>query len=134
MNEWEKEPDHKDFKYKGFDCEINRTEQIGILCGYVIINQNNKLFGKDYDSDLCMNLDVHGGITYTDSEDDGRWRIGFDCGHVGDYVPGIYPPYTKMFVDPDDLGGKAGEYRNIQFVTDEIKKMVDQVKTYEGQE
>ncbi|MBN7275533.1 hypothetical protein GNF18_10310 [Ligilactobacillus pobuzihii] len=100
LNEWEKEPDHKEFKYKGYDCEINRTEEVGILCGYVIIDQNNKLFG-------------------------------FDCGHAGDYVPGMYPPYAMIFINSDDLGGRAGKYRNIQFVTDEIKKLVDQVAEYE---
>lgn len=121
MNEWEQEPDHKEFKYKGYDCEIKRIPNLGHLCGYVIINHNNELFGHDDSGNsMCMNLDVHGGITYGQSELDGRWKIGFDCAHVDDVCP------YNFFGNP-----QGATYKNIEFVTSEIKKLVDQVAEYE---
>lgn len=120
MNKWEQEPNHKEFQYKGYDCEIKRIPNMGHLCGYVIVSINNKLFGEDDGADsLCMNLDVHGGITYGAPEPDGRWKIGFDCAHLGDYQPNT------------DYHFEGDTYKDMEFVTHQIKELVEQVAEYE---
>jgi hypothetical protein len=62
--------------------------------GYVLIPKNNKLHGKDYNN---IDVDIHGGLTFSelvdeemvkdwdfDSEDLGKWCVGFDTAHGGD--------------------------------------------------
>lgn len=54
---------------------------------YVEIPKRNKLYGKSYH---YIDIDVHGGLTY--SEDylkgikENSWFIGWDYGHFGDYM------------------------------------------------
>jgi len=48
--------------------------------------------------------------------------MGFDCSHVSDYSPGSGLEHIYV--------GKQ-EYRNIEYVTEEIKRLVDQL-TDEG--
>ena len=62
--------------------------------GYVAINPNHPLFGKDYEDGL--ELDVHGGITYADYGKnlvgsvpeligyENWWVLGFDTNHFSD--------------------------------------------------
>ncbi len=46
--------------------------------GYVSIPEGHKFYGKNYD-ELCE-LDVNGGLTYSQSEESG-WVVGFDTAH-----------------------------------------------------
>lgn len=76
-------------------------------CAYVILDENDKLFGKDYD-DIYEEYDVdcHGGLTYSKdylsflkfsekykcdvkSAIHNKWVIGWDYAHYGDYA-GFY--------------------------------------------
>lgn len=60
-------------------------------CAYIQIPKNDKLFGMDYDDiENKYELNVHGGLTYTNSklksvESEG-WFIGWDYAHWGDYI------------------------------------------------
>jgi hypothetical protein len=47
-------------------------------CGYVTLPR--PVDGKGYDG-LAAGIDVHGGITYADTDGDG-YRYGFDTAHV----------------------------------------------------
>ena len=49
--------------------------------GYVDLPKGHCLFGKEVGD---LNVDVHGGITYTNLQADGKWRIGFDTAHSSD--------------------------------------------------
>lgn len=62
--------------------------------GYVIIPKDHKLHGVHYDD---INVDVHGGLTFSelvdtqmmekfglDTEDIGKWCVGFDTAHYSD--------------------------------------------------
>jgi len=61
--------------------------------GYVVLPKGHKYHGKDYDD---INVDVHGGLTFSDAanelndwpeiiaEDKGGWVIGFDTAHLDD--------------------------------------------------
>jgi hypothetical protein len=63
-------------------------------------------------------IDVHGGITFDRRRYDGSGRIGFECSHVGDWIPQI-----KRI--PDEV------YRNFEFVRREVEKMAQQLAAKE---
>ena len=57
---------------------------------------------------LGMALKAHGGITWTggmpdESDTAGRWWFGFDCGHAGDYMPGLEAIRKRMHVKNDTM-------------------------------
>lgn len=55
-------------------------------CGYVGVKDDHPFFNKHY-NDLPGDIQVHGGITFSDywNEKD-IWWIGFDCAHYDDRV------------------------------------------------
>lgn len=143
---WLEEPNHVEFRYKGFPCIIHRVSfdetkpQEGHLCGYVGIPSTHPYYGKQSDQ---MSLSVHGGITYTEKcngaichkpshgETDDLWWLGFDCGHCYDLVPRHYEirqlggPLCDIFRETHDLDYET--YRTIEYVENEIKELVDQL-------
>ena len=68
------------------------------FCGYVAVPKEHPFHGNEaayedsgeYITDEVRKLEVHGGITWCDSntppdfEDEGLWWFGFDCRHSGD--------------------------------------------------
>lgn len=63
-------------------------------CGYVEIPKEHLYYGKHMFDDDVANIEVHGGITFSDNtshwakfegKPDG-WLIGWDYAHYGDYV------------------------------------------------
>lgn len=116
---WLDEPDEKKWLDKnGYRCVILR-QALGHLCGYVGVEKGHSAWEKDYD---LVDVGVHGGLTYSgfsaiekDAKD--LWYVGFDCAHLGDYVPGM-PPH----------GAPADEsYRDMQFVENEIRHLSEQL-------
>lgn len=114
MNEWEIEGDYAEFNYEGFICKIYRSTHSGSLCGYVHIPEEHKLYGQI--EDPLNSLHVHGGITFQGElkDNEGFW-IGFDCEHYRDFVPNMSSLHE-------------GTYRNMAYVTQELKQLVDQIK------
>ena len=114
--EWTKEGNYEHFQHKGFDCMVLRMPSQGHLCGYVGLKKDHKFYNLHYDK---IDVDVHGGLTYAEKGEDGNlsW-IGFDCAHHNDYLPG-----SNFGI----LGGVNGQYRNKEFVTSELKKLVEQL-------
>lgn len=104
--EWLDEKDFYEFEYLGYKCEIKRNA-LGNLCGYIYVTNRNVL-NNTYD------LDVHGGITYETNN-----KIGFDCGHYGDFSP-----YGSNYSE--------SEYRNVEYVTNELKSLAEQCYSYEN--
>ena len=62
--------------------------------GYVILPEEHPYYGKEYDD---INVDVHGGLTFSesakdldwpeiDAKDKKGWVIGFDTAHYGDSI------------------------------------------------
>lgn len=129
---WKKEPDEYDFMYKDYECCIRRGPR-GTLNGYVIIPNDHPSFSKELD------IKVHGGITY---DEKGKERklgkkvriIGFDTAHSEDIVPVKLVPKEQLCIDLHDLffGGSEEEptYKDMEFVQNQIKKMVDQLGEY----
>jgi hypothetical protein len=123
--EWDSEPDRVDFIHAGFSCFILRNHG-GAWCGYVGVPSTHPSYGKDYND---VNVDVHGGLTYADKcsppichipepgMSDDVWWLGFDTAHYMDVTP------SRDYTFHDD-----GEYRNVEYVTNETKYLAEQLK------
>lgn len=149
---WLNEPNRVEFKYKGYDCLIQRVgrfhdefadDYLGHLCGYVALPKSHPYYGKNYDD---IPIEVHGGLTYaracqgkichvpSEGESDDVWWVGFDCAHAGDLIPGIQKMREPvgLFYDIDQkyayLNLPEDVYRDIEFVRNEIEDMVDQLE------
>jgi hypothetical protein len=107
MNEWETEPNEATFIEHGYWCEIKRHKMMGTLCGYVLVGRHHPYANTGYD----VPLEVHGGVTFNDGV-----RIGFDCAHAGDLVPGR------------DLAHSDDVYRNMAYVKAECKRLAEQLR------
>lgn len=102
---WQDEPDKMQYAdpVTGLPCLIVRGPQ-GSLCGYVGVAEGHPYYKQD---GYSFDVDVHGGITFTNScsphdteetgvchipgagETDNIWWLGFDCAHSGDFCPGM---------------------------------------------
>lgn len=92
---------------------------------------------------ISLAFEVHGGVDYADDhvpdqEPDGRWWFGFDCGHAGDYLPGLdtlgfmaemiesMPEHVR-----DTMRGimakQANVYRDQQYVVSECQSLAAQL-------
>jgi len=156
--EWQHEPDKIQFldEKTGYPCLIVRNNY-GALCGYVGISPGHKHYGEDLSSyDKADSLEVHGGITFAsgcqegnsdfgvchlvdDGEEDNVWWIGFDCAHLGDLEPNKYGrkrSIVKPILDaacPEFLlRNSSDQYRNIEYVKNEIKNLACQLKLCEA--
>jgi len=123
-----REPNNEIFKYKGFKCMIKRHPDFLSLNGYVGLPKGHKFYGKGYD-DIGQEIDCHGGLTFTGHWDDDPelWWIGFDCAHAWDMTPGIemrLPLDMQMKISDID---KNVTYKNIEYVRNECKSIVDQL-------
>jgi hypothetical protein len=124
---WNNEPDRIDWVYKGFSCMMIRNT-LGNWCGYVAVPSDHPSYKKDYDD---VYVDVHGGLTYSDKcqengvichvpepgMPDDVWWLGFDCGHSGDYLPGLTFAY-----------GDENDYKDVEYVRFEVISLADQLK------
>jgi len=87
---WEDEPDRAEWVHEnGLKCRIVRNQITGTLCGYVGVPKENMHFGAGYDEIGTSDLDIHGGLTYSDDGDDGWFYFGFDTAHADDFAPKI---------------------------------------------
>lgn len=132
--EWKAEPDKEDFEYKGYKCHIKRSDVSGGLCGYVAVSKGSIFYDVDYDD---IDLNVHGGVTFGGVDEvDGLYWIGFDCAHWLDYSPKsttvmeltnrllqIEEKYPHFLQERDE----KSTYKNIEFVRNQCRSMVDQL-------
>lgn len=130
---WEDEPDFAEWfdARTGYKCAIRRHESLGHLCGYVGVFVGHPAHGLDYD----LEHPVHGGLTYSNMDKAGvRW-FGFDCGHAGDFSPGLamrMMEARKMFDSPNwnnywnNYGSIEREetYRTWEFVSEQVQDLV----------
>src|SRR5262245_38842924 len=133
---WSDEPDKAQWVdgATDLDCLIVRNHY-GALCGYVGVPSGHPLHGVDYETAYeRAEIDVHGGLTYAATCQDGKekdwgichvpeagrpadvWWLGFDCAHAGDLIP-------KM----DLFSNAYGVYRNIAYVQAECAKLAEQI-------
>ena len=116
-SEWESEKNYYFFEVDGYKCEIARAPN-GHLCGYVTLPKTSELHGVRLFN--LNQIDVHGGITFSEFIKD-HWTLGFDCAHLYDYAPHI--SMTPQHKIPCTI-----KYRNVEYVTAELHKLVAQIK------
>ena len=141
--EWDDEPDMVTFKYRDYPCRIFRCVSGYYLCGYVTLEMDHPFNSEKYKFEWDIPVEVHGGITFCEicilKEDASSevFMIGFDCCHFGDFVPSVQAnkyfnsdlqEYKQLIASkvPECSYLLDSTYRNIDFVKNEIKSMVDQ--------
>jgi hypothetical protein len=122
---WQSEPDEEAWTdaVTGLPCKIARHPHMGMLCGYVGVPAGHPLFGQHYDN-VSKYVEMHGGSTFAEAEEDGLWWIGFDCGHAYDLAPGMdsrLPPYLR------ERGMGKVEYRSFGYVHDQCTALAWQL-------
>ncbi len=133
---WQDEPDKIQWEDEAtkLPCLIRRNNRAGNLCGYVGVPEGHLWFGKKYGA---IDADVHGGLTFADEcqeedkehgichvEEDGikRYWLGFDCGHSGDFAPGMRSLNFPGFP------GFSVTYKTVEYVKQECADLARQVK------
>lgn len=77
------ESDFRIWTMNDYVCYIRRHPALGHWCGYVVIPEDHPMANGSRDEEL----DVHGGVTFHSSPEDGYVTLGFDAGHAGDEIP-----------------------------------------------
>lgn len=127
---WESEPDTAEWydASTGYKCRIQRqTENSGTLCGYVGVFKGHPAWGGMYQG--YPHIEVHGGLTFSNTDKNAVHWFGFDTAHGGDFCPGVAKMMLKYGGPPLDLGSyvhQLGEtYRTWEYVEGEVRKLVD---------
>lgn len=70
-------------------------------CGYVGLDKSHILYKMKYDSyyDINFCVDVFGGVTYSQLEDDGLWWVGFDTYHPNTH--GVIDQWTQAATESE---------------------------------
>lgn len=96
---------------------------------YIEIPKEDKLYGKSYDEiyRIGCDIDVNGGLTYSDNELMGissdNWFIGWDYAHCGDYCG-----YEETMPESIRTYGKKWTTKEI---IEECKNVIDQIIEFE---
>ncbi len=99
---------------------------------YIEIPKENKLYRKSYDEiyKIGCDIDVHGGLTYSDNELMGvkseNWFIGWDYAHYDDYCG-----YEECMPESIRTYGKKWTTEEI---IEECKNAIDQIIDFESKE
>ena len=142
---WDSESDKMEWTDidTGMACLIVRGPS-GALCGYVAVEESHPLYEKyygdlwNYDTEEGTDINVHGGLTYSDfcqevgrichtpeeGKPDNVWWFGFDCAHSGD----ICPSYQK---EDMEICGIPYTYKDVDYVTRQVESLARQLKQVE---
>ena len=125
---WEGEPDRADWvdERTGYKCRIVRNAITLSLNGYVGVPKGHKLWGEHYNN--VDGIEVYGGITYANYEEDGWWWFGFDTAHADDFSPGIVMNLLKYGQRKDILFYNSNDYKTWEFVAIEVNCLTDQLR------
>ena len=131
---WQTEPDRVEWVHAGLPCLALRN-RLGNWCGYAAVPPGHALHGKHYDD---VDVDAHGGLTYSDGCDGARichvpapgepadvWWFGFDCAHLGDISPGM-DAYARLRGRPP-LRFTEDSYKDLAYVQAETNSLAKQL-------
>jgi hypothetical protein len=137
---WVDEPDAAEWVAHGYPCMIARNRETGTLCGYVAVPEGHPFYEQD-GQDLDERVHAHGGFTFADrgiaspflSESESRhaWWLGFDCGHLYDYMPFTRKLREQMGRPPHH--DKGDVYRTFGWVKEECERIAAEFKRAEGE-
>lgn len=94
---------------------------------YIEIPLNHKYYYVDYDE---ISIYCHGGLTYSDDElgidssKNNSWFIGWDYGHINDYIK---LPKSPIFIEKNSKDKKW----TTDEILEEIKNVIEQLKSQE---
>lgn len=100
----------------GFHVEAKRTWK-GHWCGYITVPSTHPWAKSEENYADDCDINVHGGVTFYEKDNDGNTVVGFDCSHFGD----ASPEWSE-----NKFASSGGEYRNIHYVFDELKDLAKQ--------
>lgn len=124
----------KHFQYKGHDC-ICIFNRNGFRCGYVSTTLNHDHHEID--------IECHWGLTFSgvlpeEYAPKEPFYVGFDCGHCEDgldtklaYEYGLIDNITKERLDKAFFYLNDCPVRDVEYVENECKKIVDQLEELE---
>lgn len=115
------EGDRKEFTHNGIRCKILRHEEFKHLNGYVLVPEEHKNHGLDYNHENWHELSkiAHRGLTYSnDMFSENEWWVGFDTCHHCDFVPGFINSLHRWMPE-------TATYKNMQFVEETLREMAD---------
>ena len=133
---WQHEPDRAEWEHAGLPCLAVRAG--GHWCGYAAVPPGHPWYGVPYSEYDTVNVDVHGGLTYSDAcqghvchvpkpgEPDDVWWFGFDCNHSGDYSPQM-AVYARQ-QGHDWYHDRTEQYRTLDYVRAEVNRLAEQLK------
>lgn len=108
------------------------------MATYVGVPESHKAHGSGYDDERLSEIEVHGGLTFSemcaDTGDEsigvchvaecGRpdhvWWLGFDCAHSGDVSP-------ATLARVGHYGGWGESYKSLNYVRKEVESLADQL-------
>lgn len=142
---WDDEPDKISWTDESTDlpCLLVRNG-MGVWCGYVAVEPGHPLHGTDY---WGLNLDVHGGLTFSsycaeEGAEAGNichvpgpgkpanvWWYGFDSGHAWDLVPSMLRMWREL---GDALVGINHSYRTASYMRTECERLARQLSDLSG--
>lgn len=115
---WQWEPVHDEGQHRGISWSLERKPEMLHWCGYVHIPPGHPWHGKSDAEAPLWDVSVHGGITWAALDDDGiHWKVGFDCAHAFDLIPGV----PGM-----DRPGLGCTYRDIDYARTEALRLAEQ--------
>jgi hypothetical protein len=101
------------------DEVLKRHIQPGKDVGYIALVFAQNIEDGFLPIDLAVS--VHGGLTYSQCDEDMEWWLGFDCSHCDDICPG----YWSSDLDRDR------EYRDWNYVERQCNRLANQLKEFE---
>ena len=118
------------------DHELNRGTHLGFTwvvmhnglgfrCGYVRVPAGHPW--HDRGNDALGDVDIHGGVTFTETEvgacdcEGGGYWVGFDCSHAGDKPDPTLPGAISAL-----YGWMSGEVRTQEYVEDQCRQLCEQ--------
>lgn len=150
--EWPGVPREAEWESHGFQCHIIMHPSLGHRCGYVGVPKGHPWFGIDYDGCTlgteCPNIalresepdgyhscydhspnglvEVHGGLTYAASDDEGWWYFGFDFAHSGD-APSPEVVAKNVRSMGSIMSHEGDHYWTLPEVTAEAERLAEQL-------
>lgn len=110
---------YKNYKYYILNLGTHPT-------AYIEIPKDHKYYKKDYDR---IDLNVHGGLTYSDNElmsvKSNSWFIGWDYAHYNDYCG---------FYEGTDIDTTNMKKWTTEEIIEDCKNAIDQIIDFESKE
>lgn len=122
------EPNEHEWDHIGYKCSIQRHPQMLTLCGYVCVPKGHPWHGVHYDQ---IDVDVHGGLTFSELTENGFWIIGFDWGHLRDWYHSPYRSLVPLPQLPTTLKGTYRDFPTVKRWPEELAIQVSQVQKHE---